>query len=257
MQWPPTRPGRKARRLQHFQRIDADLVEDDRQFVHQRDIQVALGVFDDLGRFRHLDGGGAVNTGSHDRLIQFSNCFERCRIIAGHHFQDGGQAVLLVARVDALRGVADVEILRPLQAGQLFQHRDADFLGGAGIHRRFVHDDGALLHVLADRGRSAHQRPEVGRVGIVDRRRDRYHNVIGLGQRGRVVGDVQLGCFAQFRFRHFAGRVAELAVILNLGLGQVETDGLAFLTELYRQGQAHITEAYDCYNLIVIHIRFP
>jgi hypothetical protein len=30
-------------------------MKDQRQFVHQRDIEVALGVFDDLGGFGHLD----------------------------------------------------------------------------------------------------------------------------------------------------------------------------------------------------------
>ena len=64
MQWPPTRPGPErqevplgAGRLEHVERVDADAVEDERQFVHQRDVEVALGVLDDLGRFGDLDAG--------------------------------------------------------------------------------------------------------------------------------------------------------------------------------------------------------
>ena len=40
----------------------------------------------------------------------------------------------------------------PLHAGVLFENRDADFFGGAGIDRGFIDHDGAALHVLADRG---------------------------------------------------------------------------------------------------------
>ena len=62
MQWPPTRPGRNGRKFhlvpaasQHFARVDADAVEDDRQLVHQRDVEVALRVLDHLRRLGHLD----------------------------------------------------------------------------------------------------------------------------------------------------------------------------------------------------------
>jgi hypothetical protein len=44
--------------LEHFEGVDADLVEDHREFVHQGDVEVALGVFDDLGGFGDLDGAG-------------------------------------------------------------------------------------------------------------------------------------------------------------------------------------------------------
>ena len=58
MQWPPTRPGRerqevplRAGRLEHVGVSDAEPVEDQRELVHQRDVQVALGVLDDLRGF--------------------------------------------------------------------------------------------------------------------------------------------------------------------------------------------------------------
>ena len=44
-----------AGRLQHFQGVDAELVEQDRQVVDQGDVEVALGVLDHLGRFGDLD----------------------------------------------------------------------------------------------------------------------------------------------------------------------------------------------------------
>jgi hypothetical protein len=36
-------------RLEYLEGVDADTVEDDRELVNQRDVQVALGVLDDLG----------------------------------------------------------------------------------------------------------------------------------------------------------------------------------------------------------------
>ena len=61
------------------------------------------------------------------------------------------QRVLLVARVDALGRVADEEVLLPVQARVLLEDRDADLLGGARIDGRLEDDDGAALHVAADR----------------------------------------------------------------------------------------------------------
>jgi hypothetical protein len=59
MQCPPTSPGRNGRKfhlvpagLEHLGGVDADLVEDQRQLVHQRDVEVALRVLDHLGGFR-------------------------------------------------------------------------------------------------------------------------------------------------------------------------------------------------------------
>jgi hypothetical protein len=55
---------------QYFFGIDAQALEQQRQFVDQGDIDVALGVFDHLGGFRHADAGGAVSAGGNDAPIQ-------------------------------------------------------------------------------------------------------------------------------------------------------------------------------------------
>ncbi len=56
MQWPPTRPGRKGMKfhlvaggLQNGFRVNVHLIEDHRQFVDERDIEVALRILDHLG----------------------------------------------------------------------------------------------------------------------------------------------------------------------------------------------------------------
>src|SRR4029078_10141936 len=40
--------------FEDLERIDADLVEDQRQLVHQRDVEITLRVFDELRRLRTL-----------------------------------------------------------------------------------------------------------------------------------------------------------------------------------------------------------
>ena len=45
--------------LQDLQGVDAELAEDHRQFVHQGDVEVALGVLDHLGGLGDADAAGA------------------------------------------------------------------------------------------------------------------------------------------------------------------------------------------------------
>ena len=61
MQWPPTNPGKNfkkfhsgACRLQHLFGVDLHAIEDDGKLIHERNVQVALGVFDDLGGLPQL-----------------------------------------------------------------------------------------------------------------------------------------------------------------------------------------------------------
>jgi hypothetical protein len=56
--------------FEHVQGVDAEAVEDQRQFVHQGDVEVALGVLDHLGGFGHLDRAGLVGAGGDDAAIQ-------------------------------------------------------------------------------------------------------------------------------------------------------------------------------------------
>ena len=55
---------------QHLFGVDAHPVEDERQFVDQGDIDVALGVLDDLGGFGDLDAGGLVGAGGDDLAVE-------------------------------------------------------------------------------------------------------------------------------------------------------------------------------------------
>ena len=69
----------RARRLQHRFGVDAHAVEDDRQFVDQRDVEIALGVFDHLGGFGHSYAGGLVRAGGDNLRVEPIDYFRRRR----------------------------------------------------------------------------------------------------------------------------------------------------------------------------------
>jgi hypothetical protein len=62
--------------------VDAEQVENQRQFVDQRYVEVALSVLNDLRRFGHLDRRRPVNPRSDNGTIDFSHDFECPRILS-------------------------------------------------------------------------------------------------------------------------------------------------------------------------------
>lgn len=104
MQCPPTQPRTERQevplgpgRFQHIQRINAEPVKNDGQLIHQRDVQVALRVLDDLGGFRNLDAGGTVDARAHDRPVQLRQQIQRRRVASGNNLLDGFKRMHLVA----------------------------------------------------------------------------------------------------------------------------------------------------------------
>ena len=117
MQWPPTRPGREAQeipfgpgRRQHVARRDPKPIEDDRKLVHQRDVEIALGVLDDLGRLGDLDRRRPMNTGADDAAIHRGDPLQGLVVLARDDLRDRLEAMFAVAGIDPLRRVAELEI---------------------------------------------------------------------------------------------------------------------------------------------------
>ena len=142
----------------------------------------------------------------------------------------------LVAGVDALGGVADLEIHAALQAGFLLQNRHADILRHARIDGGFEHDDAALPQVAAEDARRAFNRCKVGRVIVIDGRRDgddverRLLQFLLVRREGdcRLLDDV---------VADFVRRVDAGLVQFDLLLVQIEADDLDLLRE--RHGNRH------------------
>jgi hypothetical protein len=89
----------RARGLEHLVGVDAHLVEDDRELVHEGDVEVALRVLDHLGGLGHADRGRLVHARRHHRGVEVGDLVERLGVVARDHLEDLGEAVLLVARL--------------------------------------------------------------------------------------------------------------------------------------------------------------
>ena len=85
-------------------------MENDGKLIHKGDIDIALGILDDLRRFRHLDGFRAVDTRVDHQFIDLRHDVQGLRIHAGNDLGDGLQPVDLVSGIDALRRIPDLEV---------------------------------------------------------------------------------------------------------------------------------------------------
>ena len=68
-----------ARRREHVAGIDAERVADRGQLVHERDVEIALGVLDHLGGLGDLDRRRAMDAGRHGRAVDRGDDVERLR----------------------------------------------------------------------------------------------------------------------------------------------------------------------------------
>ena len=241
-----------AGRFEHVQGVDAEAVEQDRQVVDQGDVEVALGVFDHLGRLGHLDAGGLVGAGGDDARVQRIDEIGGGRGGAGGHLEDGGDAVGLVAGVDALGRVAHGEGGRTgagrgfiAQAGDALQDRDAGFLGAAGVDGGFVDHRVAGLEHLADGLAGLDQRGQVRAPGGVDRGGNGDDVDVAGRDVLQLVGEGQAGGLGQQLRLHFQGGVVALAQFGDAAGVDVEADGVVPLAEFHRQRQADIAQSDD------------
>ena len=244
MQCPPTSPGRNGR-LQHLLGVDPEAVEDQRELVDERDVDVALRVLDHLGRLGDADARRLVRARLDDARVQRVDEVGDFRRGARGDLLDRGQAMLLVAGVDAFRAVAGEEIAVEGQAGETLEDRHCDLLGASGIDRRFEHYDVALLEDLAEQLAHPLDRLEVGPLVAVDGRRHGHDEDLAAAQ------VLDAGRIAQvLRGTQLRGLALQRAVASLLQLGDargfdVEADGAVLLAELYGERQPDVTEADD------------
>src|SRR4051794_28565795 len=121
----PFRPGR----FEYVVRVDIKPMENGRQLVHKRDIEVALGILDDFGGFGGPDVWRAVNPGRYDRAVHIGDHAERFIIRPGDNLRDRFERMRLVARIDTLWRVADGKVCSIPQARDLLQNGHALVFG--------------------------------------------------------------------------------------------------------------------------------
>ena len=182
-----------AGRGEHVPGIDTHAVEDEGKLVHQRDVEVALGVLDHLGRFRHPDGRGPVDAGRNHGLVDAGDDVERRLVLRGHDLRDPGEGVLPISGVDPLRRVADREVRSAREPRRLLQHRDALLLRHPGVDRRLEHDDVARIETPACRARRAEERPQVRLPGAIDGRGSRHDVEVRFAQLLGIVREAHIG----------------------------------------------------------------
>jgi hypothetical protein len=122
-------PFRRSRG-EHIAGVDAELMKNGGQLVHERDVEIALRIFDHLGGLRDLDRRRAVDARFHDRTINIRDNVEGVRVLRRHDLDYTLKTVRRVARIDPLGGIADSEI--PATAKAL-----SSFRGRAGILLRW------------------------------------------------------------------------------------------------------------------------
>src|SRR6266700_1740274 len=165
-------------RRKHVAGVDVELVEDRGKLVHESDVEGALCVLDRLGRFRDFYGRCLVQAGRYDGAIHRSDDLESTCILTSHHLCNCLEPMSPITRIDPLGRIAHGEIAARRQTRDLFEDWHAIFLGCAGIDRRFVDNDVALLQSLAHGRRGAQQRRQVRSARLIDWGRYRHDEEI-------------------------------------------------------------------------------
>ena len=242
-------------RLDDVVGVDAHGVEDFGELVHEGDVHVALGVLDDLGGFRHLDGRGLVCAVREDGVVHTVHQISDFRSGAGGDFADFLHGVELVTGVDAFGGVAGEEVHVELEAGDALHDGEAFLFRDAGVHRGFIDDDIALADDLAHGLGSAPQGLQVRVVVLVHGGGDGDDvEVAGADslQVRRAGEAVLVDGFLQQFVRHFQGGVMTGHQRVHAPLVHVKADGFIPGGEQPCEGQPHIAQSDDA-NLDLIH----
>ncbi len=124
--------------LKHLVGIDPHLIEDHGELIHEGDVDVALGIFNDLGSFGHLDGTGPVHTGRDHQFIGLCNLLGRFCITSRSYLGDPGEGMFTVARIDPFGRKSNLKLIHVAQTRHLTQHGYAILFGTTRINGRFI-----------------------------------------------------------------------------------------------------------------------
>ena len=120
--------------------VDANAVKNDAELVDQGDVDIALGVLNDLGRLGHADAARAVCSRLDHEVVGLGHDIQRRVVARPNHLHDGLDGVDFVSGIDALGAVGDKKVDPHLQPADFLQHRHTVFLGATGIHGTLIRD---------------------------------------------------------------------------------------------------------------------
>ncbi len=227
--------------------VDAELVGEHGHLVHQGDVDVAVGVLEQLGHLR-LAGADRRDHGVDDLAVELDRASGALLGEAANDLRGVADAVHGIARVDALRRVGEVEVDPRGEPTLGLENRADDVVGRTRIGRGLQHHERAGAQGVPDRQRGRGHRTEVGRGVLTEGGRHTDHDDIG-DREGR---GVRSGDEAVLVHRHDVGvgQVVDVAVALvepgdgvasDVEAGDVEPGGHCLLGERHTD----IAEADD------------
>src|SRR5579872_1889775 len=249
-----------GRGVDDFPDVHAHAQAEHFELVDHRDIDAAEDVLEQLGHFGGSRRADWDNFGD-DRGVERYRRAPARGIGAANDLRNLRQAVLFVAGIFALWREGEEEIAGDvfgvgsgsdgaLEAA-LFENRQKELFGRAGIRGGFENDELTLLEVRVDREAGVLDVAQVGFAAFVERRRDADDDGVDIFELGEIGGGAE---------------VLAVDVLLNLGLLNVLDVGLAriehrdlfgigieschFVTgfgETEAEGKADISAADDAY----------
>ena len=230
---------------QHVGGADAETVADQGELVHQRDVEIALGVLEHLRGLGHPDRRRPMQPRGDDRAVHRLDARERPLAVRRDHLGDRLQPVRRVARIDALRRVAEVEVAARPQAGGLRQPGAADLLGQPREHRALEHHQAVWPQGRPDLGTGSPQGLQVGLPVGVDRRGHGHQETGAPFEVARVTGEAQVES-AQLLTRKLAGGIVTSPQRGNADRVDVEADHARMRARhAHRHGQTDIAQPHD------------
>ena len=232
----------RIHRIRHSRSVDVHAVKDESELVHKGDVDVALRVLRDLRRLRHANRRRTMQR-LDDRAVNSGDRFKRLFVHARNDLDDVLQAMHLVAGIDALGRIADLELAAP-HARFPFQYGAANVLRHARIHGRLVDDDAARLQMPADDARRLLQRFEIGRLIALDRRRHGDDDERRHAQTRRIRRKVDALRRAFFRGK-LAHRIFARAAVRDLPLVTVIANDAEMPRKCHGERQPDIAQSHD------------
>ncbi|GAA3611241.1 hypothetical protein GCM10022199_13880 [Marihabitans asiaticum] len=139
--------------------VDVEVVAEAGNLVDQGDLDVAVGVLEQLGRLG-LAGALGADDGVDEAAVEGGGV-DAGRLVAADDLGGVVRSEPLVARVDPLGGEGEMEVGAGLQPARL-ESGTNDLVGGAGIGRRLEDDGLASSEVLGDGSGCGVDRAQVG-----------------------------------------------------------------------------------------------
>ena len=171
--------------------VDVHFVAQNGQLIYQADVDVAVGILQDLLHLRHGGRGYGGHISLQDGAVHHGDDLHGVGADGTHNL--GGIAGLVdeIARIDALGREAQIEVRPALEAAALLQKGLEQLLSGAGISGGLQHHDGAPGQMLGNGNRGIPDITDVRLLVLVQRSGHADGNEIHIAHPGKICGGAE------------------------------------------------------------------